>query len=84
MPVEVIALGIYFATMIVVWSLGYHFGAKTLKDRNRKFLKMIEMDNARRSPKSDWYQGYTDGIASTLNALERFLDGFKGEKNGTS
>jgi len=70
--------------IIAAWLLGWHYGARSFRDRNRRFLDIMKKHNADRNPKSQWYQGYTEGIASTLEALERFLGQFKADDDGTT
>jgi hypothetical protein len=80
MPPEVIiGLALFSIYSMVVWGIGWWGGAKTLRDRNHKFIELIKEDNKKRNPRSEWYRGYTEGIAVTLETLDRFLDGFREE-----
>jgi hypothetical protein len=76
-PEAIIAFAGLCVYTIVVWALGFHYGARALRDRNRKFLKTMKKFNENRDPRSSWYQGYVEGSTSMLNAMERFLEGFK-------
>ena len=85
MQVEVIfALAGFLVYTAMVWALGWHYGARSFRDRNKRFLKIMKEYNDNRDPKSQWFKGYTEGIASTLEALERFLGQFKVDDDGTS
>jgi hypothetical protein len=64
------------------WVLGWHYGARSLRNRHARLIKVIELYNkdAQQRDKrtgNNWYDGYSRGIADTLSALERFLDKFK-------
>lgn len=80
MPLEAIIIftGLCAYT-IAVWALGFHYGAKSFRDRNRKFLAYMKQFNENTNPQSQWFKGYSEGIRTTLNALERFLDKFRVE-----
>ena len=67
---------------IGAWVLGWHFGAKSLRNRHARLMKVIEgyNEDAHKRDKrtgNNWYDGYHRGIADTLDTLERFLDKFK-------
>ena len=85
MPPEfIVAIASLCAYTIAVWALGWHYGAKTLKDRNREFLAQMKKFNENRNPQSRYFIGYTEGWTSMLRAMERFLDRYKVEDdNGT-
>jgi hypothetical protein len=64
------------------WMLGWHYGAKSLRNRHAKLTKVIEQYSADANKRdkrtgNNWYDGYQKGIADTLSTLERFLDKFK-------
>ena len=85
MPLEVItAVGILFLFTGLIWTLGWHYGAKSLIDRNKAFLKEMKTFNRGRSPKSDYMQGFDAGQAIVLNAFERFLERFQEDPNDTT
>ena len=56
-----------------VWGLGWYYGARAFRDRNRRFLALMKKFNANKNPQSQWYQGYTTGVATVLDSLERWL-----------
>lgn len=85
MPHELIiafaGLCLYTAAM---WALGWHYGARAFRDRNRLFIAQMRDFNENQSPKSQWFKGYNEGIAAVLSQLELFLDQFSAEgKHGT-
>ncbi len=78
MQVEVIlGIGGLLLYSAAIWALGWHYGGRSFRDRNRKFLKTMKEFNKTRDPKSQWWKGYQEGIASTLDAFDRFLDQFR-------
>jgi len=64
------------------WVLGWHYGARSLRNRHARLIKVIEgyNEDAQKRDKrtgNNWYDGYHAGIRDTLNTLERFLEKFK-------
>jgi len=78
MQVEVIlAISVFIVYSIAIWALGWRFGARSFRDKNKRFLDLMKKHNDSRNPTGPWYRGYNDGMAETLAALERFLGSFK-------
>ena len=67
---------------IGAWVLGWHYGAQSLRNRHARLIKVIEnysKEQGKREKRTgnNWYDGYSRGIADTLDSLERFLTKFK-------
>lgn len=62
------------------WVLGWHFGVRSFRDRNRRLIQAIEDNNKvyrewADSPEgTNWEAGYQAGISHTLNTLAGFID----------
>ena len=63
-----------------IWMLGYYYGVKTFRDRNRKMIAAIKDSNKvykewADSPEgTNWESGYQTGVTTTLNSLLAFID----------
>lgn len=77
----------FFAVLIGVilvaapsWVLGWHYGARSFRDRTRKFKKAIEESDyiytrwSQTSEGKDFELGYKTGTRDVLNTLAAFLD----------
>lgn len=84
MPVEVIiaavVAGVYGFAM---WGLGWHYGARSFKDKNKRFLDTMKEVNKDRHPQTQWSRGRADGISEMLTALDQWLNQFKVDDDGT-
>jgi len=62
------------------WILGWHFGVKSFRNRNRQLMKAIEDNNKvyrdwAASPEgTNWEAGYQAGISHTLNTIAGFIE----------
>jgi hypothetical protein len=66
----------------IAWLLGWHYGAKSLRNRHKRLIKLMEENNSfirerNKSLNNNWYDGYSAGVSSTLTAFEVFLEKFK-------
>lgn len=70
----------FLAVSGIAWAMGWHFGVRSFRDRNRQLMKAIENNNKvykewADSPEgTNWEAGYQAGIAHTLNTLAGFID----------
>jgi hypothetical protein len=65
-----------------VWVLGWHYGARSLRNRHKRLIKLLENYNEEvkernKTSSNNWYDGYAAGVSSTLTAFEVFLEKFK-------
>lgn len=62
------------------WVLGWHYGARSFKDRTVKWQKALAESNKVYSQWADtphgreYEAGYAQGLSDTLNTLAAFLD----------
>ena len=61
-----------------MWILGWHFGARTLRNRHQKLIKLLEENTKGLRIRNRRAEGeYARGISDTLTAFEMFLRKFK-------
>jgi hypothetical protein len=63
----------------LIWALGFKYGAQDWRDRNRAYIKALKDFNDRVQKWSNsasgsvYWEGYANGVSSTLKALYSFL-----------
>jgi hypothetical protein len=63
----------------IVWTLGWHYGARTFRDRNRMLHQALENHRlememwSKSTPASNWQAGYIEGQKNTLDAIDSFV-----------
>lgn len=75
----------------IAWGMGWHFGARSLRNRNRNLIKALESYANNRdnwnpdNEETPYRRGFASGVSSTLNALHNFLARFEEEsEDGTA